>query len=80
MASPGLAGALGAFSQEAWARNAAAYETIRSMPFNAELAAGTLPQDRFREVAREAHPAGPDDEHAFRFVMLERAGLRDRHD
>lgn len=39
-----------------------------------------LPQDRFREVAREAHPAGPDDEHAFRFVMLERAGLRDRHD
>ncbi len=56
MASPGLAGALGAFSQEAWARNAAAYETIRSMPFNAELAAGTLPQDRFRHyIVQDAH-------------------------
>ncbi|GJD47918.1 Dihydrofolate reductase type 3 [Methylobacterium crusticola] len=30
-----------------------------------------IPAD-FREVASEAHPAGPDDEHAFRFVTLER--------
>ncbi|MGE8129764.1 thiaminase II [Methylobacterium sp. NPDC080182] len=45
-----------AFSPEAWARNAAAYETIRSMPFNAELAAGTLPQDRFRHyIVQDAH-------------------------
>ncbi|MGU3467518.1 thiaminase II [Methylobacterium sp. C33D] len=53
MASPGPDDA---FSQEAWARNAAAYETIRSMPFNAELAAGTLPQDRFRHyIVQDAH-------------------------
>lgn len=30
-----------------------------------------IPQD-FREVASEAHPAGPEDEHAFRFVTLVR--------
>lgn len=53
MASPGPDDA---FSWEAWARNAAAYETIRSMPFNAELAAGTLPQDRFRHyIVQDAH-------------------------
>ncbi|MEH3063377.1 MAG: thiaminase II [Methylobacterium radiotolerans] len=53
MASPGPDDA---FSREAWARNAAAYETIRSMPFNAELAAGTLPQDRFRHyIVQDAH-------------------------
>ncbi len=27
----------------------------------------------FREVAAEAHPAGPEDEHGFRFVTLARA-------
>jgi dihydrofolate reductase len=26
----------------------------------------------FREVRREAHPRGPDDEHPFTFVDLER--------
>ena len=26
----------------------------------------------FREVSRKAHPAGPDDEHAFTFIDLER--------
>jgi len=52
----GQNGGPGSFSQEAWARNAAAYETIRSMPFNAELAAGTLPQDRFRHyIVQDAH-------------------------
>ena len=30
-----------------------------------------IPPD-FREVAAEPHPAGPEDEHAFRFVTLER--------
>lgn len=45
-----------AFSRDAWARNAVAYETIRSMPFNAELAAGTLKQDRFRHyIVQDAH-------------------------
>ncbi|MCJ2051117.1 TenA family protein [Methylobacterium sp. J-070] len=49
-------GGPGSFSREAWARNAAAYETIRSMPFNAELAAGTLRQDRFRHyIVQDAH-------------------------
>lgn len=53
MASPGPDDA---FSREAWARNAAAYETIRSMPFNAELAAGTLQQARFRHyIVQDAH-------------------------
>ena len=36
------------FSREAWDRNAALYETIRTMPFNAELAAGVLSEARFR--------------------------------
>lgn len=46
----------GRFSQEAWARNRAAYETIRTMPFNAELAAGTLSRERFRRyIVQDAH-------------------------
>ncbi len=45
-----------AFSTEAWARNAAAYEAIRTMPFNAELAAGTLSRERFiRYIVQDAH-------------------------
>jgi thiaminase (transcriptional activator TenA) len=49
-------GGQGSFSRDAWARSAAAYETIRSMPFNAELAAGTLLQDRFRHyIVQDAH-------------------------
>ena len=44
------------FSQAAWARNAALYETIRTMPFNAELAAGTLAASRFRHyIVQDAH-------------------------
>ncbi|MFE1603067.1 dihydrofolate reductase [Methylobacterium sp. ID0610] len=31
-----------------------------------------IPPGTFREVASEAHPAGPDDEHAVRFVTLDR--------
>lgn len=46
----------GVFSSEAWARNAALYETIRTMPFNAELAAGTLSQGRFTHyIVQDAH-------------------------
>ncbi|MCC0806177.1 thiaminase II [Methylobacterium sp. W2] len=44
------------FAAEAWARNARAYETIRTMPFNAELAAGTLGEARFRHyILQDAH-------------------------
>lgn len=46
----------GSFSAEAWDRNAAAYAKILAMPFNAELAAGTLRQDRFRHyMLQDAH-------------------------
>lgn len=44
------------FSTEAWARNAVAYEAIRTMPFNAELAAGSLGPERFRRyIVQDAH-------------------------
>jgi len=36
------------FSEEAWQRTAAVREAIRRLPFNAELAAGTLAPKRFR--------------------------------
>jgi thiaminase/transcriptional activator TenA len=36
------------FSEEAWQRNAALREAIHRLPFNTELAAGTLAPDRFR--------------------------------
>ena len=44
------------FSREAWDRNAALYETIRTMPFNAELAAGTLSEEPFKHyITQDAH-------------------------
>ena len=44
------------FSREAWDRNAATYEVIRTMPFNAELAAGTLSEARFKHyITQDAH-------------------------
>ena len=44
------------FSRDAWARNARAYEAIRAMPFNAELAAGTLSEARFKHyITQDAH-------------------------
>ena len=44
------------FSREAWDRNAATYEIIRTMPFNAELAAGTLSEARFKHyIVQDAH-------------------------
>src|SRR5690606_4028796 len=44
------------FSQDAWAKNAARYETIRTMPFNEELARGTLSRERFQHyMIQDAH-------------------------
>ena len=44
------------FSRDAWNRNARVYEVIRTMPFNAELAAGTLSEARFKHyITQDAH-------------------------
>ncbi len=44
------------FSTESWARNLPLYEKILAMPFNAELAAGILSEDRFRHyMIQDAH-------------------------
>lgn len=44
------------FSADAWAANAALYETIRTMPFNEALAAGTLEEERFKHyMVQDAH-------------------------
>src|SRR6266567_8495336 len=44
------------FSREAWEQGASIYETIRQMPFNAELAAGTLSEARFKHyITQDAH-------------------------
>lgn len=44
------------FSRAAWLRNAALYDAIRTMPFNVELAAGTLGQERFKHyIVQDAH-------------------------
>jgi thiaminase (transcriptional activator TenA) len=45
-----------AFSRAAWDRNAGTYEIIRTLPFNAELAAGTLSETRFKHyITQDAH-------------------------
>ena len=45
-----------AFSAEAWDRNAHVYEVIRTMPFNAALAAGSLSEARFKHyITQDAH-------------------------
>src|SRR6185369_17668879 len=44
------------FSHDAWNKNARIYEIIRTMPFNAELAAGTLSEARFKHyITQDAH-------------------------
>ncbi|MCF3932185.1 thiaminase II [Acuticoccus sp. M5D2P5] len=44
------------FSDDAWTRNAARYETIRTMGFNEELAAGTLSRAQFEHyIVQDAH-------------------------
>src|SRR3954451_20358502 len=44
------------FSREAWSGNAGLYEAIRTMSFNADLAAGVLNEARFRHyITQDAH-------------------------
>src|SRR4051812_40868200 len=44
------------FSRAAWDGNARVYETVRTMPFNMELAAGTLSEARFKHyITQDAH-------------------------
>jgi thiaminase/transcriptional activator TenA len=44
------------FSRAAWDQNAAVYDIIRTMPFNAELANGTLSEARFKHyITQDAH-------------------------
>jgi thiaminase/transcriptional activator TenA len=44
------------FSAAAWQQNLPLYEKILTMPFNAELTAGTLREDRFRHyIIQDAH-------------------------
>jgi thiaminase/transcriptional activator TenA len=44
------------FSREAWDRNAGTYRMILAMPFNAELADGSLSEARFRHyITQDAH-------------------------
>jgi thiaminase/transcriptional activator TenA len=44
------------FSCDAWETNAKIYELIRTMPFNTELAAGTLSEPRFKHyITQDAH-------------------------
>jgi thiaminase (transcriptional activator TenA) len=44
------------FTSEIWSANAALYETIRTMPFNQQLADGTLSAERFRHyMIQDAH-------------------------
>ncbi|OYW43977.1 MAG: thiaminase II [Azorhizobium sp. 12-66-6] len=44
------------FSRQAWTANAPLYDAIRAMPFNAELAAGTLEEARFKHyIVQDAH-------------------------
>jgi len=44
------------FSRQAWDRNASIYEAIGTMPFNAQLASGTLSEARFKHyITQDAH-------------------------
>jgi thiaminase len=44
------------YSRQAWDKNASIYEAIRTMPFNAQLASGTLSDARFRHyITQDAH-------------------------
>jgi thiaminase (transcriptional activator TenA) len=44
------------FSRQAWEKNVHIYDIIRAMPFNAELAAGTLSEARFKHyITQDAH-------------------------
>jgi len=44
------------FSTEAWQQNLPRYQTILTLPFNRELQAGTLAEDRFKHyMIQDAH-------------------------
>src|SRR5262249_57329018 len=44
------------FSRQAWDKNASVYESIRTMPFNAQLASGALSEARFKHyITQDAH-------------------------
>lgn len=44
------------FARDAWQQNAETYAIIRTMPFNAELASGTLSEARFKHyITQDAH-------------------------
>jgi thiaminase (transcriptional activator TenA) len=44
------------FFTDDWERNAAIYEAIRTMPFNAQLASGSLSEARFKHyITQDAH-------------------------
>ena len=44
------------FSTQAWQQNLPLYEAILDLPFNRELAAGTLDEERFRHyIIQDAH-------------------------
>src|SRR3954464_11230617 len=44
------------FSRQAWDKNAETYELLQQMPFNTELAAGTLSEARFKHyITQDAH-------------------------
>jgi hypothetical protein len=44
------------FSRQAWDKNVSIYEVIRTMPFNAQLASGTLSEARFKHyITQDAH-------------------------
>jgi thiaminase (transcriptional activator TenA) len=48
--------AIAPFSHQAWDRNAALYETIRTLPFNLQLASGLLSESRFKHyITQDAH-------------------------
>jgi len=47
---------MNSFARTAWEQNARTYDTIRTMAFNAELAAGTLSEARFKHyITQDAH-------------------------
>ena len=50
------------------------YLTEVHAPPNADTWFPAFDMSEWREVSREAHAAGPKDDHAFSFVVLDRVG------
>src|SRR5215831_9498810 len=54
--TPSTMSRTGLFSHQAWDKNVSIYEVIRTMPFNAQLASGTLSEARFKHyITQDAH-------------------------